>query len=69
MSALRGILISRDKQGNIKSEVSRLSHRELNARLNTWNTEVYVSLGKDGSCYFSVTRNDKQIFGQRIEKE
>ncbi len=64
MSALR-VEISPDN----KPQVTRLAHREIEARVHTWETFVTVSLRADGSGHVVIRQPGRDTRTIEIEPE
>jgi len=68
MANLRGILVAESGTGRT-SEVSRRASAYIRAYLNTWHTELAVSLGTDGKVFIDVKRDGIRIYSHAIEAE
>jgi hypothetical protein len=63
MAALRGTI-----RGD-RSQVTRLSHRQVTARADTWHTFASVTVSADGSGTVTVRQNDALILSASFTAE
>jgi hypothetical protein len=64
MASLRGTLSPDQSAG-----VTRLGHRHLTARADTWNTFGTITLAKDGSGTVEIRQNGAFILSARFSAE
>lgn len=63
MAATRGYVTGHHANSSTGT-ATRLGHRSITARADTWQTYSTVRMNADGSGYVTVTRNGKTIVSQ-----